>query len=128
MTSPPRLHSSCVQKGPGRRRVKSRTVMPSRAAGTAAGSRGRGIKVRAGRPCVNVLNPYGTIEDGGVGVLLKSKQYRVSDLLLSSWQSPNRKPSYSAGYMVSVETCRMREAVIVGAVRTPIGKRGGALK
>src|SRR5216117_584653 len=38
------------------------------------------------------------------------------------------QPSYSAGAMVSVETCRMREAVIVGAVRTPIGKRGGAWK
>src|SRR5947209_11831203 len=47
MTSAPRLHKSCVQNGPGRRRVKSRTVIPSRAAGMASASRGCGINLRA---------------------------------------------------------------------------------
>src|SRR2546428_9133258 len=47
MTSAPRLQRSWVQNGPGRRRVKSRTVIPSRAAGTAAASRGRGMNLRA---------------------------------------------------------------------------------
>src|SRR5438046_4320091 len=38
------------------------------------------------------------------------------------------QPSYSARSMVSTGDSLMRDAVIVEAVRTPIGKRGGALK
>src|SRR5438093_10060383 len=45
MTSAPRLHRSCVQKGPGRRRVKSRTTTPSREAGTEADTKRHGLKV-----------------------------------------------------------------------------------
>src|SRR5438046_10597733 len=38
------------------------------------------------------------------------------------------QPSYSARSMVLTGAPLMRDAVIVEAVRTPIGKRGGALK
>src|SRR5438034_10844656 len=38
------------------------------------------------------------------------------------------QPSYSARSMVSTGDSLMRDAVIVEAVRTPIGKRGGAGK
>src|SRR6266487_6775764 len=86
MTSAPRLQSSCVQNGPGRRRVKS-------------------------------------IDDP-----LERGRHRA-------W---NRRPRYqSSGALGNLlirrgPWCRSRnempEAVIVEAVRTPIGKRGGSLK
>src|SRR5229473_356215 len=51
-----------------------------------------------------------------------------SDRLISPSQSATGKPSYSARSMVYAEPRKMPQAVIVGAVRTPIGKRGGSLK
>src|SRR3989442_8919593 len=91
MTSAPRLHRSCVQNGPGRRRVKSRTVMPSRAAGTAAASRGRGINLRARRifPAPS-CDAYGTCGGGGAGDWLKSKQSDISSALASRWFNVER--------------------------------------
>src|SRR2546426_11971437 len=76
MTSAPKLHRSCVQNGPGRRRVKSKTVMPSRAAGTAAASRGRGINLRAPRISPSPsFDTYGT-GGGGAGELAKVEAIR----------------------------------------------------
>src|SRR3989442_15238634 len=82
MTSAPRLHRSCVQNGPGRRRVKSRTVIPSRAAGTAAASRGRGINLRA-RVSVLLSGGYGTTGGAGVGDWRRSKQSVMSSAVAS---------------------------------------------
>src|SRR3989441_7529732 len=86
MTSAPRFARSCVQNGPGRSRVKSRTTISSRGAAIGRASRGVGINLRA------------------------------------DWRTFLSRAPLDAGREA------MPEAVIVGAVRTPIGRRAGSLK
>src|SRR2546429_8339956 len=104
ITSAPRLHKGCVQTGPGRGGVRPRWVFPEGAAGR-----------RDGTP---PLWYQGSREpdDPTPGHSLSCLGNReVENLLIprGTWSAWIRS---------------MREAVIVGAVRTPIGKRGGALK